>query len=155
MAVDPLISKAYLDEDLAGAREIAEEMGWRLSRLSDLVIRAEMTRTAIDRLPEEIYVFEFRFEDFKEMPPFIDAIHFQTGHKNVSSAYPHGHSYFHGNNVICAPWNRGAYQDHGGPHSDWPYSGWQQGSEGKISIGPMLHELHMAIYDPSYQGRRQ
>jgi hypothetical protein len=28
-------------------------------------------------------------------------------------------SIFHGNKLICAPWNRLAYAVHGGPHSDW------------------------------------
>lgn len=32
---------------------------------------------------------------------------------------PNG-SIFHGNPVICAPWNRLAYAAHGGPHPDWP-----------------------------------
>jgi hypothetical protein len=28
-------------------------------------------------------------------------------------------SIFHPNRVICAPWNRLAYAEHGGPHGDW------------------------------------
>jgi hypothetical protein len=28
-------------------------------------------------------------------------------------------SVFHSNQVICAPWSRLAYSEHGGPHSDW------------------------------------
>jgi hypothetical protein len=28
-------------------------------------------------------------------------------------------SIFHGSRLICAPFNRFAYSDHGGPHSDW------------------------------------
>jgi hypothetical protein len=28
-------------------------------------------------------------------------------------------SIFHGNGVICAPWNLLAYHAHGGPHQDW------------------------------------
>jgi hypothetical protein len=28
-------------------------------------------------------------------------------------------SIFHGSGVICAPFNRLAYGEHGGPHGDW------------------------------------
>lgn len=28
-------------------------------------------------------------------------------------------SIFHGNKVICAPWNQLAYSEHNGPHADW------------------------------------
>ena len=38
-----------------------------------------------------------------------------------------GSSYFHGNGVLCAPWNRLAYSqsDGRGPHNDWTIGDWK------------------------------
>jgi len=49
-------------------------------------------------------------------------------------------SIFHPNRVICAPWNRLAYQEYGGPHGDWgALTGW--------TVADMLCqvELHLAV----------
>lgn len=35
-------------------------------------------------------------------------------------------SIFHGNRVICAPFNRLAYEEHNGPHKDWALSRWRE-----------------------------
>jgi hypothetical protein len=37
------------------------------------------------------------------------------------------------NPVICAPWNRLAYSDRGGPHENWSATGWLQIAQGTIA----------------------
>jgi hypothetical protein len=65
------------------------------------------------------------FDDYRALPP---AWRFTqpASEELPRSAWPQpgnvpgiGSSVFHTNPVICAPFNLLAYNDHGGPHSDW------------------------------------
>lgn len=154
MSVDPTISKLALDRDLEGATPFAIEQGWQLTRPADLVVIASITRPKCDRFDPEEFIFEFNFDQFPSLPPLISAIDPISGDRDVPRAYPNGHSYFHGNNLICAEWSRRAYGQYQGPHGEWEYSNWKASSNGIISIGPMLEALRGAIFDSTFQGRR-
>jgi hypothetical protein len=61
-------------------------------------------------------------------------------------------SIFHGNRVICAPWNRLSYQEnHGGPHADWgAWTNWTDAAAGYTkadTLADMLSQidLHLAV----------
>lgn len=60
-------------------------------------------------------------------------------------------SIFHPNRLICAPWNRLAYGEHGGPHADWGgQTSWTSVGAGYTkgdTLGDMLSQiaLHLAV----------
>jgi hypothetical protein len=59
-------------------------------------------------------------------------------------------SIFHSNRLICAPWNRLAYAEHGGPHPDWGgQTNWTSAGNGYTkadTLADMLSQiaLHLA-----------
>ena len=59
-------------------------------------------------------------------------------------------SIFHPNRLICAPWNRLAYGEHGGPHPDWDgQTNWTSAGTGYTkadTLADMLSQiaLHLA-----------
>lgn len=58
-----------------------------------------------------------------------------------------------GRPVICAPWNRLAYAEYGGPHGEWSGAGsWLQRTEGTVarSVPDML-----ALIDAHLRGTRE
>ena len=60
-------------------------------------------------------------------------------------------SIFHGNKVICAPWNRLAFQENGGPHGDWgALTNWTSAAPSYTradTLADMLSqiELHLSV----------
>jgi hypothetical protein len=65
-------------------------------------------------------------------------------------------SIFHGNRVICAPWNRLAYKENGGPHGDWgALTNWTEAADGYTkadTLADMLSqiELHLSTSPGMY-----
>ena len=51
-------------------------------------------------------------------------------------------SIFHTNRVICAPWNRLAFQENGGPHGDWgALTEWTNAAAGYTKAGTLADML--------------
>jgi hypothetical protein len=63
------------------------------------------------------------FAGYRTVPPLWRCVDPRTSAAIGAAAYPKPSpgqsSIFHGNGLICAPWNRGAYAENGGPHQDW------------------------------------
>jgi hypothetical protein len=108
-----------------------------------------------DQAPErEDYLLRGTFPDYRVMPPewrFVDP---RNEEEIGQPAYPHpgpfpGGSVLHGNGVICAPWNRLAYGDRGGPHPDWQdAASWQTtapGSTRALTIPDMLGRIRAEV----------
>jgi len=64
-------------------------------------------------------------DGYPGLPPLWQFVDPATG-QSVPQAFPLGGAppgingtIFHSNRVICAPWSRLAYGEHGGPHNDW------------------------------------
>jgi len=104
---------------------------------------------------QEIYVFEFRFDHYPELPPLIDAVHPESGERNTSRCFPTGgKNYFHSGNFICARWSRRAYRDLGGPHGDWQLGDWKQGDPMRRELGLVLALIADLLEDSEYKGRK-
>lgn len=91
---------------------------------NDLVFKLWLSGLREDSGENEQYLLVGTFPDYRVMPPewrFVDS----RNEVDIGpAAYPHpgpfpNGSILHTNGVICAPWNRLAYGDRGGPHSDW------------------------------------
>jgi len=110
--------RATVEAELVGARAWAARHNWSLHWLAeDLVLRAATYHTAVHQLVEAVA----ECDSYRALPPawrFVDPGTDQSEPKWFPSAHPAG-SIFHGNGLICAPWNRLAYSEHGGPHNDW------------------------------------
>ena len=154
MAVSPEVSRAHMERELRAARTYAEEQGWMLEVFDDLKLRATISAPAPALHAAETYVFEFHFDNYRELPPLIDAVHPATGERNTPRCFPSGgKGYFYGGTRICAPWSRNAYANLGGPHPDWPVGDWAANAKHHREIGTILALLGNLLRDPSYQGR--
>jgi hypothetical protein len=125
-----------VEAELDAAREWATRHGWTLDWDPDkLLLRAATYHPPAHRLVELVA----ETDGYRACPPiwkFVTA--------GTDEATPHAFpaagqqagigSIFHPNAVICAPWNRLAYFEHGGPHNNWSGPGaWLQVQEGTIA----------------------
>lgn len=79
--------------------------------------------------------------------PIAEARHFPAPGPNHPPQLPG--SIFHPNPVICAPWNRLAYQVNGGPHGDWgSLTDWKSAGQGYTqahTVPDMLSALQLHL----------
>ena len=95
-----------------------------------LLLTVRLTGSSDREGEQEPYLLAGSFEDYRVMPPAWRFLDPRTGQDIGLAAYPaagpfQSGSVLHSNGVICAPWNRLAYADRGGPHSDWNATNWQ------------------------------
>jgi len=116
-ALPPTVVRASVEHELDAARAWAARHGWALHwNPEDLVVRAATYHQAVGRLVEVVGTVD----GYRVLPPAWRFVRPGTseGDRDFFPA-PGPSSIFHGNIVICAPWNRLAYAEHGGPHGDW------------------------------------
>lgn len=152
MSVAADVSWAIVEQELQVVCQAAESFGWVKSKSREsLTFTIEMT-SAVDH---ERYVFEFECTDYKEIPPYIELIHPDTGERGTTACYPrNGRSFFHTTPAICAPFNRKAYAGYAGIHQEWQIGNWMQFREGLSTLGEILLLLQSLINNPDvYHGR--
>jgi len=152
MAVDPEISKQIVAEELAAAESASKIHGWTIKVAPDQFTFTVAMKSGIDN---EVYIMEVRCDNYKELPPFFEFM-LPTGERKVASAYPEStDSFFHSDLVICFPFNRGAYNNYGGPHGDWAITNWQSLCPQATRLGDMLVLIQHRIDSDQYKGRRR
>jgi hypothetical protein len=155
MTVDPRISLAIVKKELEDCEKAASLYHWVISPIDE----ANQLFTVKMRSPsdDQEYVIEIKFDNYNEIPPFIEFIDPTTGQRGTKNAYPRGKgrtgSFFHPNAVICHPCSRKAY---GNLHRDWTLAGWQ--SNPKTGTLTTMRAILEAIYsrisnDEEYGGR--
>ena len=110
-------SRAAVEAELPAVEAWAARHGWVIAHdLDGLRLRAATYHRPVRRLVEVIG----DVTGYPAVPPawYFVAIGTDETTKPHFPA-PGPTSIFHSNPVICAPWNRLAYTEHGGPHSDW------------------------------------
>jgi hypothetical protein len=100
----------------------------------------------------EQYLLVGEFDDYRAIPPRWIFVHPESGEEVGQAAFPapgstpFGASLFHTAPVICAHFNRLAYSDAGGPHSDWGgLANWQNVGPGQamaLNIASMLDRIY-------------
>lgn len=120
-AVPPHVSRAALGAELPAAEALAARAGWRVEWDPDaLVLTLQLMHPKLNchlRLTANC-------TDYRAVPPAWRFVDPATG-DDSKSAWPLGGpvdgvaSIFHGQPVLCAPFNRLAYKTLGGPHGDW------------------------------------
>lgn len=160
MAVDRDVSQAHVETELERAAPILQRFGWSLNWNPD-DLRLIATIKAKD---DEPYIYEFTLDDYREMPPNIEAIyHGDRAERNTKRCFPSCDlKYVHGHDLICAPWNRRSYKTHSerGPHNDWDISQWPnivpsgRNDPPRKDLGEMLVTLAQLVTHSSYKGRQ-
>jgi len=142
-ALPATVARASVEAELDAARVWAARHEWTLNwDAEEMLLRVATYHWPVSRLVE----LTAETDGYRALPP---AWTFVRPGTNETSAeiFPAGGnlpgigSIFHGNLVICAPWNRLAYSEHGGPHDNWSGpAAWLQVQEGTIahSIADML-----------------
>jgi hypothetical protein len=106
-----------VEKELDAIRAWANRHGWTVLWSPErLVIRLATYHGPVERLVELVG----EVEGYRALPPMWRFV--RPGTDEVDKAwFPSAgpNSTFHGDGVICAPWNRLAYGEHGGPHGDW------------------------------------
>ena len=129
-----MLSDTVVDATLAAELPAALEWGRRRGvSVESLLPEARTLRVVmIQKVSEEEYFLEGRFDQYRELPPvweWRDELWTESNHPNLSPkpvSTVCGASMFlrHSNQgiaraIICAPFNRLAYGTEGGPHGDW------------------------------------
>jgi hypothetical protein len=149
------VVRATFVQEFERAKVVAKAAGFGLE--GDpvaLTIRARFT--AHDG---EQYILVGNFDDYKAQPPMLDFEEFDTGKVGTHRAYPWSSydSFFHGDPIICAPFNRKAYQK---VHPNWQLSAWMTSTEQNVqwsqykSMASMLTLIHGRLRHPDRYHRR-
>ncbi len=117
----PTATRASVEAELEAARAWAVRHGWIMDWDPEkLTLRATTYHRPVSRLVEVVA----EADGYRAVPPAWKFV--QPGTDAADrSAFPAAGtspgigSIFHSNPVICAPWNRLAYVEHGGPHDNW------------------------------------
>jgi hypothetical protein len=155
----PQLPKETVAATLGQPEEVPAAVAWARRRGLDLAYDATALTVRLvldgpgvsDQRPCERYVVQGVLEDYDVLPPAWRFIDPRTAGVIGQAAYPRpvGNSVLHGNGVICAPWNRLAYQVDGGPHGDWgPTTGWKMPRSGytqALTIPDMLDRIHREV----------
>ena len=122
-AVPTAVTRAVLaNEASAVAAWVSRQQGWEAAvDLDALRLTARTTHPATS-IPLRI---DADLDGYPAIPPVWRFLDPATG-QPLPHTFPQGGtipgisgSIFHSNRVICAPWSRLAYAEHGGPHGDW------------------------------------
>jgi hypothetical protein len=149
------LTKVVVAAELGAATSWASRHGWTLTYdVSTKCGKAVATHPVTGTLIE----FHFDTTGYPDRQPPAwwcgaeksDPKNYPSGAAQAKPGHPNG-SIFHGQPVICAPWNRLAYTQvvPGAPHSDWTLASWKVMAPEYTqahSIADMLAalELHLA-----------
>lgn len=153
MAVDRNVSREKIKQELELAAPLAKTYDWQIdSNLEELKFTVKL-RSRVN--PQDDYIMEFLCDDYKEMPPYIEFIDPKTGERGIRRAYPKGgNGFFHSTPCICAQFNRKAYAQYGGPHSDWQIGNWVALRPEFSTLGDIIHLVQRLIDNPATYGGR-
>ncbi len=154
MTLAPAFSRAIVEAEVAGAARWTTRHG--VTHTWDpeaLLLRANLTKASTaDR-----YLVLGRFDDYRELPPRWTFAALDGTGEGVPRNYPRVRRpkraalcmLYQGRPVICAPFNRLAYQELQGPHSDWGGpAGWLSVNTGSICathVADMLAALQVEV----------
>jgi hypothetical protein len=148
------VSRGLLEVELRGAAAWAAAHGWTLEADIDRLTVTVRLQHPRDRGP---LLLVGRFDSYKALPPIWQFVDPETREPTPASFPPAGAfrdgsamagkaSILHGNRVICAPWNRLAFTENGGPHGDWGGPlGWQQ-VRGEVPRATNIGEMLAVVY---------
>jgi len=159
MAVPTSVTLALVEgEELPAAFRWAEAAGVSLSWIREtLQLRAILRQRATNQK----FYLQGTLDGYKALPPawnFFDSEWKQSGkpYFPAAASLPTGlSSIFLTNPIVCAPFNRLSYQQHGGPHSDWGGAEqWLRAGAGHVHAETLADMLAVIARDMSYSNGR-
>jgi hypothetical protein len=128
-ALPPSAVRAIVESEWPGVVAWAGRHDWTVNLdVETLLLHASTQHPAAHRPVE----FLAHLDDYKALPPAWHVVVPGTDRDAGKEDFPApaGTSIFHGNMLVCAPWNRLAYKSVNpqGPHDDWG------GPEGWLSV---------------------
>lgn len=143
------VTTAALDGEIEAAHEWAKRERIQL----DCDIPLRLLRAVFVRDdPADCFYLRGRFDSYKALPPIWEWCdeNWSDAGSRAHSPEPAGTSYgssiflnHRTSAIICAPFNRLAYSDHGGPHGDWNLADWMKvrGVVYAVTVADMLQTI--------------
>lgn len=157
MSVDRTISLNRIRKELTPCFEFEEKFGWVISEIDEP--NQTFTVNMISPIDNERYIVEIKFDNYPEIPLFLEFIDYRTNEKGTKQAYPKNKdSFFHPHPCICNPCSRKSYKAHDStaPHGDWQLIGWQSNPKvGTLkNVRAILNAIYFRISNPVYYEKR-
>lgn len=152
MKVPRDVSLTYVEKELEEAEVHIDGLGLQLdtSMLSEDDLRFRVSGES--RADGEPYIVEFRCDDYRAIPAYVEMIDPESGEPGTEHAYP---DCFHNRPCICARFNRKTYPEHTGLHGSWEYGDWA--TDGTTDhLGGMISHIwgHIHGHQGNYGGRQ-
>jgi hypothetical protein len=147
------IAELTVQDELKLVSEVVASRGWKLLELDALHFLLGLPASD----GSEFYVAA-DCDDYPVKPPAWHWCDRQGNGRTNRANAPMGSDFLHPNGVICAPWNRLAYQsvDSRGPHGDWVPTDWRNNpnTKGCKTLCAMVLRIAVELKGPHYQKRR-
>ena len=147
------VAELSLAEEMPPLEAIATREGWQLTRLEGLQF--------VLGLPARDHTWFWLLCTCERYPAMPAAWHWYNAESHEIDQprdTPKGGGFFHGAGVICAPWNRLAYQaeDPRGPHSDWTIGNWRANPQTGAckTLAAMALRIAVELKKATFEGRR-
>jgi hypothetical protein len=148
------VAELSVAEELAPLRDLANWLGWAFKELSP----TEFLLGIVARDGSWFHL-HVACDDYPALPPAWRWCNADGGQRDAPECTPVGSGFFHSNGVICAPWNRLAYNtvDTRGPHGDWTIGDWRNNSHtgGSKTLCSMALRLSVELNSPRYEKKRR
>ncbi|MBS1770577.1 MAG: hypothetical protein JSS77_13005 [Acidobacteria bacterium] len=146
------VQQLAVEAELEHLAANALQQGWLYARTGD----AEFTFGIPSKDGSWLHL-KVLVDRYPTLPPAWHWHNPTTGALDQPADMPANGGFFHGNGVICAPWNRLAYKsvDARGPHEDWSIEGdWKSNPKtlGTTTLSAMAQRI--ALETAQSSGRR-
>jgi hypothetical protein len=147
------ITIASVEDELPALFAFGQRYGWAIKWIPDSLVLLADGKHPADDSPARIHG---DVSSYRALPPawrfiVVDGDTTDKVRAVKSGCLPGGiSSMFHDNGVICAPFNRLAYQEHGGPHSDWNGPPRWLEVKGKVSATTLAEMLAQILLHLNY-----
>ena len=147
------VAELTLDEEVSPLKDIAAKWGWTFERRDDLSFVLGMQAR-----DDSWFWLLCRCDQYPTKPPAWHWYNPDTDETDNAKDTPTGGGFFHGNGVICAPWNRLAYksEDSRGPHGDWTIGNWKhEPKNGNCrTLAAMALRIFTELRSETFKGRK-
>jgi len=145
------ISKKTVITEIKNCEINCKTFGWEISDIDEL--SQTFTVKLTSAFDQEIYILEFKFDDYPSIPYFIEFIDPVTNEKATRHAYPKStDSFFHPNLAICHQCSRKSYTI---LHTnDWSMEGWRKQAGDLTNLNAILNTIYIRISNKDLYGGR-
>jgi hypothetical protein len=145
-------TQLLVEEECEALRQNAILLGWTFTQLDP-----QTFTLAMQAKDQSWFYLWVDCEGYGAIPPAWHWHNPVTNERGQLKDIPKGGGFFHPNAVICAPWNRLAYQrvDARGPHGEWELANWRTNKDTGACrmISAMALRIFAELWADSFSGR--